>query len=67
MNDRVSFQCGSCNARIKAPARLAGRPGHCPACGETVVVPKPALEEAGPILVLDDEPYPAPQTRRTWH
>jgi hypothetical protein len=54
MNDRVSFECRACHARLKAAVRLAGRHGHCPACGETVVVPMCTPEEAGPMLVLDD-------------
>jgi hypothetical protein len=67
MNDRVSFQCRACRARIKASARLAGRAGNCPACGETVVVPRPEPDEVGPMLVPDDgDPYGPTQRRRSW-
>jgi hypothetical protein len=68
MSDRVSFQCRACQARLKAAVQLAGRAGNCPACGETVVVPWPVLEEVGPILVPDDADRSAPPlTRRSWY
>jgi hypothetical protein len=68
MSDRVSFECRACQARLKAAVRLAGRHGHCPSCGETIVVPRPVPDEMGPILVLDDgDPTAQAQQRRSWY
>jgi DNA-directed RNA polymerase subunit RPC12/RpoP len=61
MSDRVSFRCGSCNARLKTSVRAIGRSGRCPRCGHTVTVRPSAPAEAGPLLVTDDG---HPQRRR---
>jgi DNA-directed RNA polymerase subunit RPC12/RpoP len=66
MSDRVSFRCQACHARLKAAGQLAGRAGHCPRCGETVVVPRPEPDEVGPLLVLDDEPRAPSRPRHSW-
>jgi DNA-directed RNA polymerase subunit RPC12/RpoP len=60
----ISFRCVACNAPLKAAAKLANRSGPCPACGQRVVVPPKPLQDAGPVLLLDDRPAPAnPQYR----
>jgi hypothetical protein len=38
----VTFRCGGCRARLKAPQRLCGQARPCPGCGlRLVVVPWP--------------------------
>ena len=52
----VQFHCLGCRARIKAPARLSGQSRNCPRCGERLTVPFVAPEDAGPVLVMLEEP-----------
>ena len=50
----ITFLCGFCEHRIKAPAAAEGHPGRCPRCQKVVVVP----ELSGPVCsfhLTDDE------------
>lgn len=43
----ISFQCGACMAKIKAPDTAAGKNSRCPRCRELVRVPEVAMDAAG--------------------
>jgi DNA-directed RNA polymerase subunit RPC12/RpoP len=65
MSDRVTLVCSRCNARLKAPLAAVGKSAPCPACRHPVFVTPRAPEEAGPMLILDDDdPYGASLARR---
>lgn len=61
----ITFRCGGCRARIKAPAQLRGQTRPCPGCGQPNVVQPPRVEDAGPALVWEASPLfaAAPQAR----
>src|SRR5262249_35084344 len=52
----VHFHCPGCRARIKAPAQLRGQSRNCPRCRVPLTVPFVAPEDAGPVLVMLEEP-----------
>jgi len=54
MDNRISFLCPSCKARLRASVRLAARSLPCPGCRNDVVVPVQIPTEEAPMLVLDD-------------
>jgi DNA-directed RNA polymerase subunit RPC12/RpoP len=61
MSDSVAFTCPTCSARLRAPARLIGKPRRCPGCRERVIVRPRIPDECGPVLVFEDDvPLPAP-------
>ncbi len=64
MSPFITFRCSVCNARIKAPVQLIGQTRACPGCGHRFVVQLTAPEEAGPLLVMDDNDHGTPAPRR---
>jgi hypothetical protein len=61
----ISFSCGQCGKRLKAPDSAAGKTSKCPGCGAPVTCPEPVYE-AEPVEpqkpdvpeILDDvDPY----------
>ncbi len=65
MSSLIILRCSACKARIKAPIQLLGQTRACPGCGHRFVVQFAAPEEAGPLLVMDEEKAPAmPRPRR---
>jgi hypothetical protein len=54
----LSFRCGGCRARIKAPVQFRGQTRSCPGCGYRFVVQLPRVEDAGPVLVYETIPTP---------
>jgi DNA-directed RNA polymerase subunit RPC12/RpoP len=57
MSSSLSFRCGGCHARIKAPIQLLGQSRPCPGCGHRLVVQMKAPPESGPLLVEDSDRY----------
>ena len=55
MDNRISFSCPTCKARLRASVRFAGRPSPCPRCGQGLVVPRRVPGEQPPMLVFDQE------------
>jgi len=51
MNDRISFRCPNCNARLKASIRQVGQTGPCPRCRQQVFVKLPVPSDADILLV----------------
>jgi DNA-directed RNA polymerase subunit RPC12/RpoP len=49
--NHISFRCGCCRARIKAPLQLRGQMRCCPGCGHRFLVERRPIEDAGPVLV----------------
>jgi DNA-binding response OmpR family regulator len=63
----IRCRCLSCDARIKAPLRLAGQSRPCPRCKEPVTVRREPPQDEGPLLVIDDR-QPVGKTRSgLWH
>jgi hypothetical protein len=63
----IRFFCPTCRAKIQAPDDNAGRPGHCPKCQNSFVVPAAsAAELAESISSLGNEipAVPIPQSTR---
>jgi DNA-directed RNA polymerase subunit RPC12/RpoP len=56
MSHSISLRCSCCQARIKAPYQLRGQTRACPGCGHRFVIQVPRPEDAGPVLVADDQP-----------
>jgi DNA-directed RNA polymerase subunit RPC12/RpoP len=54
MRSRISFRCGTCNARLQASIQFVGRSCDCPRCREKVVIPPQVPDEEAPVLVFDD-------------
>ena len=52
--NKIKFNCPSCQARLKVPAKLAGVAGPCPQCGGVIVAPLQSTAapqpEAEPVL-----------------
>ena len=40
----ISFRCGQCGKKLKAPESAAGRKSTCPGCGHMVTCPEPGVE-----------------------
>jgi DNA-directed RNA polymerase subunit RPC12/RpoP len=55
MGYSISFRCGGCNARIKAPSQLRGRTRACPGCGHRLVVQTAPPRDEGPVLMSDPQ------------
>ncbi len=53
----LSFRCGGCRARIKAPVQLRGQTRSCPGCGHRLVVQPVRIEDAGPALVHESNAF----------
>lgn len=53
MSGQISFRCGKCEAKLKAPERKAGNSFPCPKCGAVVKVPVPS---AGPPPIVSRPP-----------
>jgi DNA-directed RNA polymerase subunit RPC12/RpoP len=49
----LSFRCGGCRARIKAPRQMRGQRRACPGCGHRFVVQPQRIEDSGPVLVSE--------------
>jgi RsiW-degrading membrane proteinase PrsW (M82 family)/DNA-directed RNA polymerase subunit RPC12/RpoP len=56
----ISFPCGECGKRLKAPDELAGKRRPCPNCGHPVLVPEAEANSAG-YLLQDESPQSPPQ------
>lgn len=54
--DRITIRC-SCGAKLKMPAKAAGKRARCPKCKEVFTIPKPEPEPvaAGSGAPLDDD------------
>jgi DNA-directed RNA polymerase subunit RPC12/RpoP len=50
---RITFRCGGCQARIKAPYQLHGQRRSCPGCGHRFIVRAQRPQDSGPVLVDD--------------
>lgn len=48
MGRKISIQCPSCLARIKASTKLIGQMKECPGCGQSFVIPDPTAIENKP-------------------
>jgi hypothetical protein len=60
MSERISVECPSCRARLRAPLKLIGRSRPCPACRVVVAIRPSVPDEAEPVLIMDDdEPRPS--------
>jgi hypothetical protein len=65
----IPLSCPSCNSKMTAPDRAAGREAKCPRCGKMLVVPtsvqiqlnKPASQEANPAPIPPVGKQPANQ------
>ena len=69
MASTLSLRCSTCNARIKAPAELLGQSRRCPRCGQPFVVRVQPPQDAGPVLLPDEEAQasqPASRWRDWW-
>ena len=53
----IRFTCPSCNKKLGAALRLAGRPGRCPRCNGPVAVPDPLAETPEPPLSAETTDY----------
>lgn len=42
----LEFSCPSCQQSLEAPAEMAGETVECPNCGQVMLAPGPAREEA---------------------
>ncbi len=64
----IIFRCSSCNKKITAPERLAGKQGKCPGCGNMVTVPVPVVptveEPKGPACPYCGEGLPRMPKRK---
>lgn len=56
----ISFRCGGCNARIRAPHQLQGQQRACPGCGYQLIVQPVSLKDEGPVLVPEAQPPSRP-------
>jgi DNA-directed RNA polymerase subunit RPC12/RpoP len=65
MDNRISFLCPSCKARLRASVRLAARSLPCPGCQSQVIVPLQVPTEQAPLLVLDDG-HRLPRSQPKW-
>jgi DNA-directed RNA polymerase subunit RPC12/RpoP len=65
MENRISFLCPSCKARLRASIRLATRSLACPGCQHAVVVPLRVPAEQAPMLVFDDGDH-RPRSQPKW-
>jgi len=59
----IAFECSSCNARLQAKPKLAGKTLACPKCKAQVVVPQPEAS-AAPITESAEKKPPPPATEK---
>ena len=55
MQTTICFRCPSCQVRIKAPIQLLGRWRPCPSCSRRFIVRAQPPQDAGPMLVTQEE------------
>src|SRR5690606_6469159 len=36
---RYGFNCQYCSSRLEATSAMGGQEGHCPTCGNTIIIP----------------------------
>ena len=60
----LSFRCPSCQARIKAPIQLLGRWRECPSCTRRFIVRAQPPQDAGPVLVPQEQAELSPTSDR---
>ena len=59
---RYGFNCQYCSSRLEANAAVAGQEGHCPTCGNTIIIP--ILDRYGRLIdpmtgkVIKQDPHP---------
>ncbi len=53
----IRFACPTCNKKLGAALRLAGRAGHCPRCNGPVCVPDPLADTPEPPLSAETTDY----------
>jgi len=58
----IEFLCPKCRKRLRVDEGLAGKPGRCPSCRNTITIPEPSqalkpIASAGPNQ-SDDMPMP---------
>lgn len=59
---RYGFNCGYCSSRLEATESLAGQHGHCPTCGNDIVIP--ILDRYGRLIdpmtgkIIKQDPHP---------
>jgi DNA-directed RNA polymerase subunit M/transcription elongation factor TFIIS len=59
----ISFSCGKCGKKLKAPDHAAGKTSKCPGCGAPVTCPEPVYEaepiqpEQPDVPEILDDPY----------
>lgn len=59
---RYGFNCQYCSSRLEANTAMAGQEGHCPTCGNTIVIP--ILDRYGRLIdpmtgnVIKQDPHP---------
>jgi MoxR-like ATPase len=56
-SEKVEFVCTSCNKRLHAPIKAAGRQARCPDCGTVQTVPRDSAPVV-PDTVPESEPLP---------
>ena len=62
----INFKCGSCGQSLDAEPGMAGQSLSCPACSQTVTVPKPRIVIRGkhPEKVQGEPTFPNPDAAR---
>ncbi len=59
---RYGFNCQYCSSRLEATTAMAGQEGHCPTCGNTIIIP--ILDRYGRLIdpmtgkVIKQDPHP---------
>ncbi len=59
---RYGFNCQYCSSRLEATTQMAGQEGHCPTCGNTIIIP--ILDRYGRLIdpmtgkVIKQDPHP---------
>ena len=59
---RYGFNCQYCSSRLEATGAMAGQEGHCPTCGNTIIIP--ILDRYGRLIdpmtgqVIKQAPHP---------
>lgn len=59
---RYGFNCQYCSSRLEATTGMAGQEGHCPTCGNTIIIP--ILDRYGRLIdpmtgrVIKQDPHP---------
>lgn len=57
----IAIRCGSCQATLKAPDKLAGKKVKCPKCGQAIAVPAGAVPAGAEAIVAASPRSPKPQ------